>query len=199
MPGPTLYYVRHGLTDWNMQGRLQGRHDIPLNPHGRAQAKRCGEILRDLFARDGRAAGDFDYASSPLMRARVTMDIVRATLVLSPEGYALDERLAEIAFGTWEGLTYDDVIARDRDVVETREHNKWLFRPPGGETYEEVARRVGAWYATLGRDTVVTAHGGTARALVACLGVATPDEAVHHSIDQGVVYVFSEGRIMRYE
>jgi len=199
MPRPVLYYVRHGLTDWNMQGRLQGRHDIPLNPHGRVQAARCGEILRDLLARDGRAAADLGYASSPLMRARVTMDIVRTTLALAPEGYALDQRLAEIAFGTWEGLTYDDVIARDRAVVETREHNKWLFRPPGGETYEEVAQRVGAWYATLDRDTVVTAHGGTARALVAALGVAAPDQAVHQSIDQGVVYVFSEGGVTRYE
>ncbi len=199
MPRPTLYYVRHGLTDWNMQGRLQGRHDIPLNTRGQEQAKRCGEILRDLLARDGRAASDFGYASSPLMRARVTMDILRTTLGLAPEGYALDERLAEIAFGTWEGLTYDDVIARDREIVDTREHNKWLFRPPGGETYEEVARRVGAWYATLDRDTVVTAHGGTARALVAVLRVAAPDEAVHHSIDQGVVYVLSEGRVTRYE
>jgi len=199
MPRPTLYYVRHGLTDWNMQGRLQGRHDIPLNTRGQEQAKRCGEILRDLLARDGRAASDFGYASSPLMRARVTMDILRTTLGLAPEGYALDERLAEIAFGTWEGLTYDDVIARDREIVDTREHNKWLFRPPGGETYEEVARRVGAWYATLDRDTVVTAHGGTARALVAFLGVAAPDNAVHHSIDQGVVYVLSEGRVTRYE
>jgi len=199
MPRPTLYYVRHGLTDWNMQGRLQGRHDIPLNTRGQEQAKRCGEILRDLLARDGRAASDFGYASSPLMRARVTMDILRTTLGLAPEGYALDERLAEIAFGTWEGLTYDDVIARDREIVDTREHNKWLFRPPGGETYEEVARRVGAWYATLDRDTVVTAHGGTARALVAVLGVAAPDEAVHHSIDQGVVYVLSEGRVTRHE
>lgn len=199
MPRPTLYYVRHGLTDWNMQGRLQGRHDIPLNTRGQEQAKRCGEILRELLARDGRAASDFGYASSPLMRARVTMDILRTTLGLAREGYALDERLAEIAFGTWEGLTYDDVIARDREIVDTREHNKWLFRPPGGETYEEVARRVGAWYATLDRDTVVTAHGGTARALVAVLGVAAPDDAVHHSIDQGVVYVLSEGRVTRYE
>jgi probable phosphoglycerate mutase len=70
MPLPTLYYVRHGLTDWNMQGRLQGRQDTPLNAIGQQQAKRCGEILRDLFARDGRSAADYGYASSPLKRAR---------------------------------------------------------------------------------------------------------------------------------
>ena len=66
-----------------------------------------------------------------------------------------------------------------------REGDKWLFRPPGGETYEEVARRVGEWYATLDRDTVVTAHGGTARALVGHLGIAPPEEAAHQPIEQG--------------
>ena len=199
MPRPTLYYVRHGLTDWNTQGRLQGRQDTPLNATGEQQAKRCGEILHDLFARHGRSAADYDYASSPLVRARATMDILRMTLALAPAGYRLDERLSEIAFGEWEGLTYENILARDREIVETREHNKWLFRPPGGETYEEVARRVGAWHATLDRDTVVTAHGGTARALIAFLGVASPDEAVHHAIDQGVVYVFADRSVTKYE
>jgi probable phosphoglycerate mutase len=199
MPRPTLYYVRHGLTDWNMQGRLQGRQDTPLNATGQQQAKRCGEILCDLFARDGRSAADYGYASSPLRRACVTMELLRATLALAPAGYRLDERLSEIAFGEWEGLTYQDILARDREIVETREQNKWLFRPPGGETYEEVARRVGAWYATLDRDTVVTAHGGTGRALIAVLGVETPDEAVHHTIDQGVVYVFADRTVTKFE
>jgi len=195
---PALYYVRHGLTEWNQQGRLQGGRDTPLNARGRKQAVRCGEILRDLFAREGRAAAAYGYVSSPLMRARVTMELVRTALALPPDGYEVDARLAEISFGEWEGLTYQDVLKRDKDVVEKRERDKWLFRPPGGETYEEVAARVGAWYATLEKDTVVSAHGGTARAMIAFLGIAAPDEAVHHSIDQGVVYVFAGGSLSRY-
>ncbi len=195
---PALYYVRHGLTEWNQQGRLQGGRDTPLNASGRKQAVRCGEILRDLFAREGRAAAAYGYVSSPLMRARVTMELVRTALALPPDGYEIDARLAEISFGEWEGLTYQDVLKRDKDVVEKRERDKWLFRPPGGETYEEVAARVGAWYATLEKDTVVSAHGGTARAMIAFLGIAAPDEAVHHSIDQGVVYVFAGGSLSRY-
>ena len=199
MPRPVIYYVRHGLTDWNLQGRLQGRRDTPLNERGREQAVRCGEILRDLFAREDRTAGDHGYVSSPLLRARSTMDVLRNALALAPDGYEIDARLAEISFGDWEGLTYRDVLQRDKDVVNRREHNKWLFRPPGGETYEEVAARVGAWCTTLEQDTVVSAHGGTARALIAFLGIARPDEAVHYSIDQGVVYVFADGGLARYE
>ena len=58
--------------------------------------------------------------------------------------------------------------------------------------------RVGAWYATLARDTVVCAHGGTGRALVALLGIAPPEQAVHQEIDQGVVYVLAPNSISRY-
>jgi probable phosphoglycerate mutase len=61
-----------------------------------------------------------------------------------------------------------------------------------------LAERVGAWYATIERDTVVTAHGGTARALTAVTGVAQREDAAHVSIEQGVVYVFAENRLTRY-
>jgi len=194
----TLYYVRHGLTDWNVEGRLQGGRDTPLNDRGRAQARQCAALLRELFARDGRDAGDLHYVSSPLLRASDTMDIVRHALGLSKGGYAFDPRLVEIAFGDWEGLTYLEVLKRDKAVVDKREGDKWLFRPPGGETYEEVARRVGEWYATLTRDTVVTAHGGTARALIGYLGIVPPEQAAHQSVEQGVVYVFAGGGFTRY-
>ena len=193
-----LYYVRHGLTDWNIAGRLQGHRDTLINQTGRAQAARCGEILRDLLAREGRAAAQLNYVSSPLSRARETMEIMRAALGIPPGGYAVEARLTEISFGEWEGLTYAEVMARDAHIVARRETDKWGFLPPGGENYRQVAERVGAWYATLARDTVVSAHGGTGRALIACLGVAPPEEAVHEPIDQGVVYVFENASLARH-
>ena len=193
-----LYYVRHGLTDWNIAGRLQGHRDTPLNQTGRAQAVHCGHVLGDLLARDGHPVSEYDYVASPLSRARETMEIMRATLGLAPAGYGLDSRLTEISFGEWEGLTYAEVMLRDPDVVATREADKWEFLPPGGENYRQVALRVQAWYATLERDTVVCAHGGTGRALVALLGIAPPDVAVHREIDQGVVYALAPGSITRY-
>ena len=196
---PKLYYVRHGLTDWNIAGRLQGWQDVPLNGEGRAQAEHCGEILRDLFAREGLAPQEHDFVSSPLRRARDSMTALRQVLGLAPEGYGVDPRLTEISFGEWEGLTYADVLERDKDVVARREGNKWGFLPPGGESYQQLAVRVGAWLATVKRDTVVTAHGGTGRALVAVRGIAPPEEAAHHPIDQGVVYLFTEDRVTRYE
>jgi broad specificity phosphatase PhoE len=195
---PVIYYVRHGLTDWNVEQRLQGRHDVPLNVEGCAQAVRCGEILQELFLRDGRVPESFDYVSSPLARARKTMEIMRTTLGLAPAGYAIEERLVEIAFGEWEGLSYADVLERDKDVVARRESDKWGFMPPGGESYAQVTVRIADWYETVGRDTVVAAHGGTARALVAYLKLAPPQDATHYSIEQGVVYVFAGNRLARY-
>ena len=141
MPQPVIYYVRHGLTDWNAGGRLQGQHDTALNAGGRAQAGYCGGLLCDLFARAGRAPESFAYVSSPLVRATETMDIVRASLGLDLHGYFVEPRLAEISFGDWEGLTYDEVLACEPEVVARRERDKWDFLPPGGESYVQVAAR----------------------------------------------------------
>jgi broad specificity phosphatase PhoE len=195
---PLIYYVRHGLTEWNAQQRLQGRRDMPLNADGCAQARHCGEILQGLFAHEGRAAADFDYVSSPLVRATETMELVRTTLGLAPADYSIDARLTEINFGDWEGLTYDDVLRRDATVIERREHNKWGFLIPNGESYVQVAQRVGEWCDTLTRYTVVAAHGGTARALIAHLRIYEPEAATHYSIEHGVVYVYGNGGLTRY-
>ncbi|HEX5213162.1 MAG TPA: histidine phosphatase family protein [Pseudolabrys sp.] len=198
MPPPTVYYIRHGETDWNVAGRLQGRRDIELNARGRAQACHCGEVLRDLFARDKRDPGTLDYVSSPLKRASETMRLVRVGLGLPADGYRSDERLAEIAFGAWEGFTIAQLHERDPARIAQREHDKWHFLPPGGESYEMVAARMRVWYAGLAKDTVVTAHGGTARGLIADLGIAKPAAAPLLDIEQGMVYVFEGEALTRY-
>jgi broad specificity phosphatase PhoE len=195
---PTLYYIRHGETDWNVAGRLQGGQDIPLNARGRAQATRCGEILRDLFARDGRDPAALDYVSSPLGRARVTMELARAAMGLPPDAYSVEPQLTEISFGAWEGYTIAEMRARDPQGTVQREQDKWHFLAPGGESYKMVAVRMGAWYETLTRDTVAAAHGGTARGLMAYLGIAKPAAAPLIDIEQGVVYVFEGGKLSRY-
>jgi probable phosphoglycerate mutase len=195
MAPPIVYYVRHGETDWNVAGRLQGRHNVPLNARGRAQAVHCGDILRELFTSSGRSPGDLDYVSSPLGRACETMELLRSTLGLSSGGYRPEPRLAEIAFGAWEGFTIAQLRIRDPLRTAAREHDKWRFVPPGGESYEIVAGRVSEWYDSVTRDTVAVAHGGTARGLLAHLGIAQPRAAPLVDIAQGVVYVF-EGKGM---
>jgi broad specificity phosphatase PhoE len=198
MPPPIIYYMRHGETDWNVERRLQGQQDIPLNARGRAQGAHCGEILRGLFAQAARDPAALDYVSSPLGRARQTMELARVGLGLVPEGYRLDERLTEICFGTWERFTIAELHTRDPQRIAAREHDKWHFVPPGGESYEMVTARMRAWHASLKRDTVVAAHGGTARGLMAFLGIAKPAAAPLIDIAQGVVYVFKGEKLTRY-
>ena len=195
---PVLYYIRHGETDLNSQGRLQGRRDTALNAHGRRQAAECGVLLGDLFARYHRQAQDFKYISSPLKRARETMEILRATLGLQALDYEVDARLIEIAYGEWEGLTLQEIETRNASVLSARERDKWDFVPPGGESYRELADRIDDWYSSLAADTVVAAHGGGVRALMAILNIVSEEEATHAQIGQGVVYVFTDGKMSRY-
>lgn len=189
-PRPTVYYLRHGETDWNVEGRLQGRREVPLNARGRIQASRCGEILRDLFAQRSCDPASLDYLSSPLGRARESMKLARAALGLAADGYRTEPALTEISFGDWEGFTIAELRERDPQRVAAREHDKWHFLPPGGESYEMMAARMRAWYDGLVCDTVAAAHGGTARGLIASLGIAKPAAAPLLDIAQGLVYVF---------
>jgi broad specificity phosphatase PhoE len=195
---PVLFLVRHGETDFNVEGRLQGRYETSLNARGRQQAGECAGILRDMFARDGRRPDDCAYVSSPLRRARETMEIVRAALGLDQGAYSVDDRLMEISYGAWEGFTLSEVQAREPDVLARRDRDKWDFVPPGGESYRQVAARVAAWYASVTADTVVVAHGGVARVLMANFHVLPEEEATHADISHGVVYVFANGTMSRY-
>ena len=197
-PRPALYYIRHGETDWNVAGRLQGRHDVPLNARGRAQAVHCGDILRDLIARDGHSAAELDYVSSPLGRARETMELLRPPLGLPSGGYRVEPRLAEISFGDWEGFTIAQLRSRDPQRIAAREQDKWHFIPPGGESYKLVSGRMRDWFESLSGDTVAVAHGGTARGLIAHFGIAKPAAAPLIDIEQGVVYLFEGDRLTRY-
>ena len=198
MPVPTIYYLRHGETEWNALGRLQGVKDIPLNARGRSQAVQAGGILADLFKRERRDKAALPYVSSPLGRARQTMELARGKLELPVADYTLDDRLREIGYGTWEGLTLAESEATDPDVYARRLADKWMVGPAGGETYADVQVRVRAWYDQLQTDTVAVAHGGTCRALMVSLGLETPASAAELYIQQGAVYVFREGRLEKF-
>jgi probable phosphoglycerate mutase len=198
MAPPTIYYIRHGETEWNAEGRLQGAQDIPLNDLGRKQAARAGGILAGLFARGGQSEASIAFVASPLGRARSTMEVVRGKLGLPPTDYSLDDRLREIGYGHWEGSTLNEMQASDPEVFARRQADKWTVSPPGGESYASVQLRMRDWYDSLLADTVAVAHGGTARALMVALGIETPAGAADLAIEQGAVYVFGDGGLSKY-
>ena len=194
----TVYYIRHGETDWNAAGRLQGHRDIPLNDKGRQQARHCGAVLHDLFAKEGRDPASLDYLSSPLLRATETMEWVRDGLGLPRDDFRREPQLIELSFGDWEGATIALLHQNDPVRIAQREHDKYHFVPPNGESYQMVEARMKRWYDALTGDVVVTSHGGTCRGLMASLGVAQRAAAPLIDIAQGVVYVFRGGKLTRY-
>ena len=198
MPAPTVYYIRHGETAWNAEGRFQGSQDIPLNDLGRRQAADAGGILTDLLARDGQSESALTFVASPLGRARSTMELVRGVLKLPAGNYAVDDRLREIGYGRWEGSTLAQMQASDPEIFAARLNDKWTVSPPDGESYVSIQARISGWYNQLTTDTVAVAHGGTARALMVALGIETPDSAADLTIEQGAVYVFGDSGLAKY-
>jgi len=182
--GITLYFSRHGETEANREHRFSGRRDTPLTEKGRGQARAVGEILeRQVGVRPPLA-----FISSPLQRARTTMEIVRETLGLPKGGYSTDQRIEEINLGRWDQLTDVEARALDPALFDTRRADKWHVHVPGGENYSEVAIRATHWVESLTADTFAVSHGALTRILrglfqgLTWRGMSDLDEP------QGVVY-----------
>jgi probable phosphoglycerate mutase len=189
--GVTLYFVRHGETDWNRAQRYQGQRDIPLNALGRAQATGNGRVLAGAL---GREAAAIDYVASPLQRARETMDLMRAELGLPTQGYRTDDRLREIHYGHWEGELWNELPAKDPQGFAAREADRWCWRPDGGESYRDLSERVAGWLADVERDVVVAAHGGIMRVLRGLTLGLEPAAIFDLDVPQDKVLVLEAGR-----
>ena len=149
----TLLLVRHGETDWNAAGRLQGHTDRPLNEYGRRQAK----DLADRLAGEG---ADAVYASD-LARARETAEIVGERLGLT---VVIDADLREKNWGNWEGLTGDERVHVEFEGESTEAHRERVMR---------AVRRIVERHP--GQRVVVVTHGGSLRRIQAAVnGVADP-------------------------
>jgi broad specificity phosphatase PhoE len=189
-PASPLYFIRHGETDWNAEGRLQGQRDIPLNDLGRVQAEEAGVILRSLADRPD----DLDWWVSPLSRTRETAERARTAIGLHPTYYKTDDRLKELTFGRWEGLTWKELRQFDPQGAAERKKSKWTAVPPEGESYEMLTARVADFLSVVRRETVLVSHGGVARALMTLIGGIDPKMAATADIWQGRVLVFEAGR-----
>lgn len=127
-------FIRHGETDWNLEGRWQGQADVPLNANGLAQA--------EILARQVRARYQLDAIySSDLQRARQTAEPLAQATGLP---VVLDPRLREIHQGEWQGMLVTDIRARYGQQFADRHSDPWRVAPPGGETAAQVRSRLEA-------------------------------------------------------
>jgi broad specificity phosphatase PhoE len=189
-PGVTIYFVRHGETDWNAAQRYQGQRDIHLNTKGRQQARRNGVILSELL--DGEAAS-FDYVASPLRRACETMEIMRRELALPPDGYRCEPRLKEVHYGHWEGQLLLELPGVDPDGFTARKADMWNWQPRDGESYRMLSDRVAHWLEEVRQDTIVASHGGVSRVLRGLILRLASPEIPLLDVPQDRVLVLSAG------
>jgi len=130
-----LCLIRHGQTDWNLEGRYQGQSDVPLNEQGLKQAQ---SLIESLNGHSFTA-----IYTSDLIRARQTAEPIANKLGIPMQ---IERRLREINQGEWEGVLVEDIKARYAEIWSKRTVDPASVRPPGGETVGEVAERV---YAAL--------------------------------------------------
>ncbi len=144
--------MRHGHTEWNRAGRIQGRTDIPLDDQARA------DLAGYCLPEDWRHA---DLLASPLSRAQET-----ARIVAGREPDTAPE-LIEMDWGDWEGMKGGDLRADRLSGFRDIEQWGWDYRPPNGESPADVWTRLEPWLFSLSRDTVAVCHIGTMRIVLA--------------------------------
>jgi probable phosphoglycerate mutase len=195
---PELYFVRHGETDWNAEGRYQGSKDIPLNARGRGQAALNGDLLKTLLRRANRSATDFTWYVSPLSRTRETMNLVRSGLDEPLPDVTIDPRLVEISFGIYEGHLHTDLASGAMAIAGERDASFWYFRPPQGESYDDVARRILDFGRALDGPAVIVSHGGILRVLRHLIEGLPHERAVNWFPPQDSVVHFLDGKSSVY-
>ena len=194
--GPALrrvYLLRHGHVETGGRKRYIGRTDLPLSPRGVDQSQHLARDLAD--------SGADRIVSSDLGRALQTARIIAAKLNLAVE---TEPALREIDLGAWEGRAMSDVRREDPEAYRRRGADLAGFRPPGGESFEDLVRRVvPAFERILAASpgvSIIVAHAGVNRVLLCrflgmplnkmfCLG---QDEAAVNIIDEG-----PGGRVVR--
>ena len=156
---PDLYILRHGQTEWNLQGRMQGRLDSPLTAKGQQQARQQGAILVAL----GLAGQGIACFSSPQGRAAHTARLALGRIGKTAEPAA---ELCEVDMGSWQNRLAADLRKHCTAGLWDDLGPAWyFFNTPDGETWEQARRRCRAFLDRLNGPAVLVTHGITAKVL----------------------------------
>lgn len=183
---PDLWVLRHGETEWNVAGRLQGRLDSPLTPVGEAQARAQGMLLRNAGL-----PRDVQVRVSTAGRARRTADLA---LEGTQWPVSYDPELVEVRLGQWQGLTKSDIRQAHPELDLSSDAHLWKFEGPGCETLTEIVSRASRVLAALQGPTILITHGVTSRVLRSLALGLPPERLSQLPGGQGVVHFVSKGR-----
>jgi broad specificity phosphatase PhoE len=191
-----IYLARHGETEFNLERRWQGSdNDSPLTARGREHARETGLILGGIID----LANPPCFVSSPLGRARATMELALGTLGLPRNHYSLDARLVEIDLGEWTGTLADHVKTHDHERWEARQRDKWNIPCPGGESLSMAAQRAREWIESLDCETVAISHGVFGKVLRALYSDVPPEEISGMEGPHGSVFCLHQGEVRRFD
>ena len=182
----TLFLLRHGETEWNREGKIQGSLDSPLTGLGRLQATRqAGILARDLPRPDA-----LGYYCSPLPRARET-----ARIALGGVAPVVDPRLRELDCGAWEGLTPAERAGRDPDLVATCATDWDLYmNAPGGEGLTRLESRLRDFLSDIPGPAIIVAHKVVLTVIRGLLTNLPRTDWHRISAPQGAVIRVADGR-----
>ena len=185
-----IYLLRHGQTDYNRDGRLQGQTDSQLTSLGMAQVQAMANVLAEQI---GDTEG-WRILASPLRRTRQSAAIVSRTLRLPVE---IDPALIEVGCGAWENRLYADLAKEHPDAFAGRD---WFFRAPQGERFEDVDGRVRPWLAAQApepRKLIAVAHGVSGSLLRGAYLGLSREETLAQDMPQDAIFRLAEGSVQR--
>jgi broad specificity phosphatase PhoE len=179
-----IFLLRHGQTEWNLEGRLQGRLDSPLTERGRAQALMQRDILQPVFG----AYPRIGIHASPLGRAWDT-----AQCAATGHGVQANDLLMEVSAGSWEGRLRADIVAERGGSAAEEDMFDLFLSAPDGEGAKALDARCRTYLSGLTGPTVIVSHGVVSAFLRGLLrGLALSDIA-RLSHNQGVVFAIHDG------
>jgi 2,3-bisphosphoglycerate-dependent phosphoglycerate mutase len=195
-----LALVRHGQSLWNLENRFTGWVDVPLTAQGREEARKAGQLLRNIR---------FDVAyTSALTRAQETLEIILSAFDYRPP-VIRDQALNERHYGDLQGLNKADTAKRYGDAQVKLWRRSYDVPPPNGESLELTAKRTLPFYdrAILGdlrqgKNVLVVAHGNSNRSIVMSLDSLSQQQVVELNLDTGVPYIYeidAEGKVTSKE
>jgi broad specificity phosphatase PhoE len=190
---PTIYFVRHGQTDWNEQGLIQGTVETDLNATGVRQAR----VVADALAQKEPLLRSFDFYVSPQLRAQHTMHIICAA---QPRDFAtvkIEPRLRELGFGIWEGKPFNELRNQADYPHAQASHYEW--RPESGESYADGVTRVDGFLRELKNPTLIVAHGAIGRCLIGYVCRIPRIDITHLATPQGCYCVLQDGKYQWFD
>lgn len=196
-----VYLFRHGETEWNSVGRIQGRLDSPLTARGREQARAMGLALK---ATAGAACGEMLLFASPLGRVRQTVTLAAEAAGLDIAQCRFEDSLREITWGAWDGMTRPEIDQRMPGAMAERGLAKWNHQPPGGESYEAAALRVRPFLdavvaSAAQRPVALFSHGAVGRVLRGLYMALPGEEIVLLDEPQDAFYRLQAGAVARID